>query len=57
VEYNKETNIVEVNMKESKINIRVSTDIKKQVEEKAAKLGMAVSEYIRYLILKDLEQK
>lgn len=42
-------------MKDAKINIRVSEDIKKQIEIKAKKLGMSVSEYVRFLILKDVE--
>lgn len=43
-------------MKNSYINIRLSADIKKLLEEKANKLGMAISEYVRFLILKDLEK-
>lgn len=42
-------------MKDAKINIRVSEDIKKQIEVKAKNLGMSVSEYVRFLILKDVE--
>lgn len=42
-------------MKDAKINIRVTEDIKKQIEIKAEKLGMSVSEYVRFLILKDVE--
>ena len=41
-------------MKNSYINIRLSEDIKKQIEEKALQAGMTTSEYVRYLILKDL---
>lgn len=43
-------------MKEKQVNLRLSEDIKKQVEIKAASAGMTVSEYIRYLITKDLKK-
>lgn len=44
-------------MKDSQTNIRLTEDIKNQLKEKAEKKGMKISEYIRYLILKDLEKK
>lgn len=44
-------------MKNSQTNIRLTEDIKNKLQEKAEKKGMKTSEYIRYLILKDLEEK
>jgi len=44
-------------MKDSQTNIRLSETIKNKLKEKAEEKGMNVSEYIRYLILKDLEEK
>jgi len=44
-------------MKREQINIRLSEDIKKKVEEKAEKHGMTLSEYVRYLITKDLKEE
>lgn len=43
-------------MKEKQINIRVTEDIKQRLELKAQKTGMKVSEYVRFLIIKDLEK-
>jgi len=42
--------------KTAKINFRVSERLRKQVEERAAELGMKISDYIRYLITKDIEE-
>jgi predicted DNA binding CopG/RHH family protein len=44
-------------MKDAQINIRLREDIKKKLEEKAERSGFKVSEYVRYLINKDLERK
>jgi len=41
--------------KESHIQIRVSDRFKDRLAKKAEALGMNLSEYIRYLIQKDLE--
>ena len=43
-------------MKREQINIRLTEDIKKRLEEKADKSGLTISEYVRYLILNDLEK-
>jgi predicted DNA-binding protein len=43
-------------MKEAQVNVRLSLDIKKQLENKAQTVGMTVSEYIRHLIIKDLQK-
>ena len=42
--------------KTAKINFRVSEKLRKQVESRAAELGMKISDYIRYLITKDIEE-
>jgi predicted DNA-binding protein len=42
-------------MKDTQTNIRLSDEVKKRLEIKAKRNGMTVSEYIRYLINKDLE--
>jgi antitoxin component of RelBE/YafQ-DinJ toxin-antitoxin module len=42
--------------KTAKINFRVSERLRKQVEARAAELGMKISDYIRYLITKDIEE-
>lgn len=44
-------------MKDSQTNIRLTEDVKNKLTEKALKKGMKLSEYIRYLINKDLEEK
>lgn len=44
-------------MKDAQTNIRLPLETKKKLEEKANKEGMSLSEYIRYLIFKDLEKK
>jgi len=44
-------------MKEAVITIRLTEDIKNQLKEKAKQYGMATSEYVRFLISKDLEKK
>ena len=44
-------------MKDANVTIRLSQGIKDRLKEKAKEQGMAVSEYVRYLIMKDLETK
>lgn len=44
-------------MKTEQINTRVSPEIKKRMEEKAKSLGMSISEYMRHLIIKDIQEK
>jgi antitoxin component of RelBE/YafQ-DinJ toxin-antitoxin module len=39
------------------INFQVSVDIKKQAEERGKKLGLTLSNYMRFLIMKDLEKQ
>lgn len=43
-------------MKDAQINIRLSADMKKQLDEKAENAGMTSSEYVRYLITKELQK-
>lgn len=43
-------------MKGKQVNVRLSDDVKKKLEDKAATVGMSVSEYVRYLITKDLKK-
>lgn len=43
-------------MKDTQVNIRLTEDIKNQLTLKGKTKGMKVSEYIRYLIMKDLEK-
>lgn len=43
-------------MKDSQTNIRLTEDIKVELTKKAKTKGMKISEYIRYLIIKDLEK-
>jgi predicted DNA binding CopG/RHH family protein len=42
-------------IKEKDILIRISSDLKKQIKEKAEKIGLSLSAYIRTLIIKDLK--
>ena len=44
-------------MKDTNVTIRLSQDIKERLKEKAEKLGMSISEYVRHLIIIDLETK
>lgn len=44
-------------MKDTNVTIRLSQDIKERLKEKAKKLGMSISEYVRHLIIIDLETK
>jgi predicted DNA binding CopG/RHH family protein len=44
-------------MKEKQINIRITEDVKKRLESKSSKFGMNVSQYVRYIVMKDLEEK
>jgi len=39
------------------INFQVSIDLKKQAEERGKKLGLTLSNYMRFLIIKDLEKQ
>ena len=39
------------------VNTRITKDVKDKLKEKAESKGMTVSEYIRFLITKDLETK
>lgn len=41
-------------IKEKDILIRISSDLKKKVQEKAKKLGLSVSAYIRMLLIKEV---
>lgn len=43
--------------KTEKINFRLSERLKNRASVRAAELGMKLSEYIRYLITKDIEEK
>ena len=43
-------------IKNTQITIRISELQKKLIEDRAAKAGMNVAEYIRYLISKDIEK-
>lgn len=43
--------------KVAKLNFRVSEELKKKVEEYCQKEHIPVSQYIRNLIIKDLENK
>ena len=43
--------------KTQKINFRLSERLKNRASIRAAELGMKLSEYIRYLINKDIENK
>ena len=42
--------------KTENINVRVSEKVKVQILLRAAELGMKISDYIRYLITKDIEE-
>jgi len=42
-------------IKEKDILIRISSDLKEQIKEKAEKIGLNLSAYIRMLIIKDLK--
>lgn len=44
-------------MKTEFISIRISGNIKKRLEERAELLGISISELIRSIIFKDLENK
>jgi antitoxin component of RelBE/YafQ-DinJ toxin-antitoxin module len=39
------------------LHIRISPEIKELAEKKASKLGMPLSEYVRYLVLEDVKRK
>ena len=41
-------------LKEKDILIRVDAELKKKVQEKAKKLGLSVSSYIRTLLIKEV---
>jgi len=41
--------------KEKDILIRISSDLKEQIKEKAKKIGLSLSSYIRMLIINDLK--
>lgn len=41
--------------KEKDILIRISYDLKEQIKERAKKIGLSLSAYIRMLIIKDLK--
>ena len=43
--------------KDAKVNFRITESQKEKVKAKAEELGMSVSEYLRYLITKHLEDK
>lgn len=42
-------------MKDVTITVRLTSDQKKLLAEKAASLGMLTSEYVRLLVMKDLK--
>lgn len=44
-------------MKKTNVNIRLSINIKEMAQKKAEQMGMSLSEYVRYLIMRDLETK
>lgn len=41
-------------IKEKDILIRINSELKKKLQEKATKIGLSLSAYIRVLIIKDL---
>ncbi len=43
--------------KTEKMNFRVSEELKKKIEEHCAKERIPISQYVRNLIIKDLEEK
>lgn len=43
--------------KTEKITFRVSEKLKAMILERAIKLNMNVAEYVRYVIMRDLEKK
>lgn len=44
-------------IKEKDILIRVNSELKKQVQERAKDIGLSVSSYIRILLIKDLNDE
>lgn len=42
--------------KTENINVRISEKVKAQILLRSSELGMKISDYIRYLITKDLEE-
>lgn len=42
--------------KKENINVIVSASLKQRISEKAESLGMSLSSYIRFVVIKDLEK-
>jgi len=45
-----------MNKDTGRIQVRIDTQIKKKIQEKAASMGLDVSNYIRFLIIQDLKK-
>lgn len=42
---------------ENQCNFRINTELKKLAENKAAKYGMTLAEYLRFLIMEDIRKE
>jgi antitoxin component of RelBE/YafQ-DinJ toxin-antitoxin module len=42
-------------MKTENIKVRIEKSIREKLEQKAVKLGMSISEYIRFLVANDIK--
>lgn len=43
--------------KEKMLKVRITETLKEKAEQKAKKMGIKLSEYIRWLIMKDIEKE